>query len=87
MTALSLLTVLVLSQRTTLLSDGPRVPLAKALTVRWFVVMIGPLVRVRQRVKRCPDGWLLPWTCEWQFAHCDPSILSAPTAGGRLLPL
>jgi hypothetical protein len=20
-----------------------------------------------QRWKRAPEGWLLPWTCEWQF--------------------
>ena len=28
--------------------------------------------RVRHRWKRAPDGWLLPWICEWQFWHERP---------------
>ncbi|MBM4783944.1 MAG: hypothetical protein GQE15_40250 [Archangiaceae bacterium] len=78
MTALSLLTVLVLSQRTTLLSDGPRVPLAKAVTV---LASPKPKWDQRSSALEALEGHVFS---EAEVATLKKAVLSLPrVTGGR----
>lgn len=75
---LSLLTVLVLSQRTTLLSDGPRVPLAKAVTV---LASPKPKWDQRSAAMQALEGHVFS---ETEVATLQKAVLSLPrAAGGR----